>query len=389
MTTAETLYRALLRLYPKEHRQAYCQDMLQHARDLELAAQERGRLTVTVLYLHLVGDGIVNAGKEHWSALRAAGGSFKPVPWPAVLVAAIPGLWLVLTRRHADVLGPALLVLRTVYIVLLLTVPPLVWLRTRRLPVWTLLPLGMIAWLLVQRLEIAVASAAVPQDTQAAIWAVIAILMLALAAAIFAALLRGRRAPASAFIVIGLLLLGGLLLALLLSRTPPWSYRYLQRPMMYLAAALTGPATALLLVAIGLPAAQRHNVLAILVVIGGYGAMFLDSDYLWGSPYRDWPGLPLYLAGMIFLFFILAPVGLLRAKTRLGQAIALFVPAAIFLTARIAVPALVLGPAVKTRPGDVLGSVTILLSLILGWLLYGHFGDPEVQDHPTNPQVSA
>jgi hypothetical protein len=43
MTWAEHLYRMLLWLYPKKHRQAYEQPMLQHARDLSRAARRQGR----------------------------------------------------------------------------------------------------------------------------------------------------------------------------------------------------------------------------------------------------------------------------------------------------------------------------------------------------------
>lgn len=82
MTPAETLYRVLLRLYPREHRQAYGTLMLQHARDLERAAREHSRLHVAALYLRLAGDGLFNAAAEHVQALRAADNSYDPVPWP-------------------------------------------------------------------------------------------------------------------------------------------------------------------------------------------------------------------------------------------------------------------------------------------------------------------
>ena len=130
-----------------------------------------------------------------------------------------------------------------------------------------------------------------------------------------------------------------------------------------------------MLVALGYLAARKHNVLATLVVLGGYGAMFGDNDYLWGSPYRDWPGLPIYLAGMTFLFLVLTPALLLRARTRSGQALALLMPVTLFLAARTAVPAIVLGQAASFRPGDALISATVLLGLIMGWVLYSHIGD--------------
>ena len=390
MTTAEALYRFLLRLYPEEHRQAYGKLMQQHARDLELAAQGRGRLYVAALYLRLVGDGILNAGKEHWSGLQTANGGIEPAPWTAVLLAAVPGLFMALTRRPAGAIAPALPVLSAVYIALMVVFPLFVWLRDRRLPVWALLPVGFLVWILIQWFKFSVLTTVVPQATFVSIDVVFSLLMLALAAGIFALMLRGRSVPAAAYVVVALLLLSGPLLAVLLSRTFPWSYTYLQQPIRYLAPAVTMQATALLLVASGLPAARRHNVLALLVVIGGYHTMFGDNAYLYGFHMRDWPGLPFYLAGMSLLFFVLAPAGLLRAKTRLGQAVALFVPATIFLAARIAVPALVLGEAYSIEyytisPRSVFTSATVLLSLIVGWILFSYLGDIQ---HEAPPGVS-
>lgn len=377
MTPAENLYRVLLHLYPGEFRQAYGELMLQHARDLEREARQRGRLAVAALYLRLVGDGLLNAAAEHLRAARAANHNFDPTPWPAVLLAAIPGLWLALTRRHADLLGPALSLFGSAYLVLLLFAVPITWRRARQVPVWALIPAGMLAALLVLRFQSGLASLAIPLDNRFSLWALIALLTLALAAVLGFIVLRGRRPPGAAFLFIALLLLSGLLLASHLSQTATWTN---QPVSYYLAAALTEPAVALLFVAMGLPAARRHNVLAMLVLTGGCGAIFLDSDYLWGSPYRDWPGLLFYFPAMILLFFVLAPTGLLRARSRLGRAAAFFIPAALFLTARLAVPAIILGQAAAIRPGDALLSLTILLSLLLGWTLYGFLGSPEIKD---------
>ena len=116
MTPAEHIYRVLLWLYPAKHRRAYGRPMLQHARDLNRAARQRGRRHVATLCLRLMIDGIVNAGIEHMEAIVTAKGTYKPVPWLSVLLAAVPGLWIALSRRHADVLAPLLLILGGGYI---------------------------------------------------------------------------------------------------------------------------------------------------------------------------------------------------------------------------------------------------------------------------------
>ena len=384
MSTAENIYSALLKLYPRKHRQEYGRLMLQHARDQERAARQLGRRHTAVLYLRLIGDGLVNAAGEHLDAVRTADNIFNPVPWPAVLLAAIPGLWLALTRRHADLLAPALSILGIGYILLLLVAAPITWRRTRRFPVWALLPAGMLAWLLIYKLGTAVSSQVGPSGSGSTQWAVILLLNSALVVVIFIIMLHGLRVPTAAWVFIVLMLLSGLPLLVQLNQSASWNGRGLPE---YLMAALSGPVEALMLVAVGLLAARRHNVLALLVIVGGYGYIFGDSDYLWGSPSRSWPGIPLYLAGMTFLFFVLAPVGLLRAKTGLGRAVALFIPAALFLVARLAIPFLVLGPAATVRAGDVLISANILLSLIVGWLLYSCIGETAGEASPTGLPV--
>ena len=87
-----------------------------------------------------------------------------------------------------------------------------------------------------------------------------------------------------------------------------------------------GPMEGLILVAVGLLAARRHGVLAILVVVGGYGYMCMDSDYLFGPTLREWAALTPYLAGMTLLYLVVGPVAFLRARTTVGRAAAVFVP---------------------------------------------------------------
>ena len=98
MSTAERIYRLLLQLYPSQHRQAYGAQMLQLARDLERDACRGGGRHITILYVRLVIDGIYNAGIEHLEAFMASN-RIQPAAWLTVLLAAIPGLLVVLSRR--------------------------------------------------------------------------------------------------------------------------------------------------------------------------------------------------------------------------------------------------------------------------------------------------
>jgi hypothetical protein len=125
-------------------------------------------------------------------------------------------------------------------------------------------------------------------------------------------------------------------------------------------------------VAVGLLAVRQHGVLALLIVVGGYSFWFMDSDYLAGYLLHEWAGLTPYLIIMPLLFLVVVPVGLLRARTRLGRACAVFIPATAMCLARLIIPKLVLGRLYTILPGDVALSLNVLLSLAVAWVLYSH-----------------
>lgn len=379
MTLAGRVYRLLLRLYPAKHRKDYGEPMLQHAHDLSRAARQRGRWQVAILCLRLLNDGLVNAGIEHVEVIRMANHRFKPVPWWSVLLACLPGLLVALSRRHATLLGLLLPILGYFYLGLLVLAVPVLWWQRRRFPVWALLPAGGLVWFLTYiagtQLSRQVNSLHLSNIGWIEMWTGIEVLNILLAVAIFVALLRGQRLPGSFWLVTGVIVGGNLLLAVLYSLSTGGGARLFRGILQYFTESGIGPVEGLMLVAIGLLAAWQHGVLALLVVIGGYLYMFTDNDYLFGYPYRDWTGLPAYLVAVTVLYLVVVPVAFLRAKTHLGRAIGLFVPVVAFHVARLTIPLLVIQEPVKVRPGDVVASINIVLSLILAWVLYSHFGD--------------
>ncbi len=389
MTPAERIYRILLWLYPREHRRTYGQLMLQHARDLNCAARRRGRWHVTTLYLRLLVDGVVNAGREHMEAIMTTNGPFKPVPWPSVLLAAIPGVLFALSRAYTDVLAPFLQILGGAYVLLLILALPVTWWRTRRFPVWALLPAGLLIWFLIYTISRELSSPTGWLGSFSLRWMALNLFInIVLAAILFVSLLPGKRLPTVIWALLGLIVLGNLLLAILAIFFGPDGQMALSRQLrdhLYsVMQILSMPAEALMLVAVGLLAARRYGVLAILVVIGGYGSIFVDTDNLFGYPSRGWAGLPLYLTTITALYFVVAPVALLRARTRLGRALAVFVPLVTFLVARLTVPLLALGrPITDLRPGDVL-SVNILLAFLLAWMLYDYVDAASPEPQPDN-----
>lgn len=391
MTTAEHIYRILLWLYPAQHRKVYGPSMLQHAHDLSRVAQQRGRWHLAALWLRLMIDGILNAVIEHREAIMTAKRTVKPVPWLSVLLSIVPGLWIALSRRHADVLGPLLLILGGGYILLIVLGLPAIWWRKRQFPVWALLFVGMLTWLVPYKAR----TELLPQMSLPNIfsWETgIALLIIALTTTLFVVLLRGQHLPGSVWAFIGFMLLVNILGATIYLSI--WLENDLQiRDLLpFLLVSLALLADGLMLVAVGLLAARRHGVLALLFIIGGYSYLFLDNDYLFGYPSRDWSGLPLYLITMSLLYLVLTPIALLRAKTRLGRALALFGPVLLFLILRLIVPILATGQSfAMLRLGDVGISLNILFTLMLAWVLYSYIGNlsqkAENDNHEPSPII--
>jgi hypothetical protein len=351
MTPAERLYRVLLWLYPPKHRRAFGHLMLQHASDLSRAARQHSRRHEAALCLHLLVDGITNALIEHREAIMMARGPYKPVPWLSVLLAAVPGLWVALSRRHADVLAPLLLLLGGGYLLLFIFGLPAMWWRNRRFPIWGLMFAGALVWFLTYRAGMGVSQQMrLPHIFG---WDIgVVFLNIALATILFVVLLRDQRLPNIVWVPVGLIGLINVLGAIVYGSIQLGNGAQMRDLLQYLMASLALPAEGLMFVAFGLLAVRQHGVLALLVVIGGYGYMFMDTDYLFGYPARDWIGLPLYLVAVSLLFLVLVPVALLRAKTRRGRALAVFGPAVAFFAVRLAVPILVTRRSIAVlRPG--------------------------------------
>jgi hypothetical protein len=345
------------------------EDMLQHTRDLNRDAARQGIWNVARLCISLVKDGILNACIEHGEGIMALNREIKPASWLIVLLAVLPGLLILLTRRMPAQLTP--LPLNTWYLylgTLVIVVPVILW-RKKRFPVWALLPLGALIWLLIFWMGMEMAGLAIMHSVPG-MQAGIAVLNILVLAVITAIVLPGQRLPRSAWVLIGVMILGNLLLAFLYSMEEFGTERLFSGMVQYFATAGIGSLEGLMLVAVGLLFARQHGVLAILVVIGGYSYIFLDSDYLFGYPQREWAWLATYFAGITILYLVVVPLALLRARTRLGRALAVFLPLVIFHGLRITVPLLVIQEPIRVLPGEVVWVINILLSFVLAWVVY-------------------
>jgi hypothetical protein len=361
--------------------------MMQHARDLSHSARQRGRRHLPALWLHIVRDGLANALLEQKEAIMARRESYKPAPWLFVFLTSVPGLWVALSRRHADQFEVLLLLLGGGAILLFAIVLPVLWWRQRRFPVWGLMFAGALAWFFTYWL-----GTQLSQQVTLPIylgWEMgITLVNTVLALVLFVVLLSGRRLPASVWAVLGIIGLIYVLGAIIFASFQPVSGMQTRELLRTMTAALGLLAEGLMLVAVGLLAVRQHGLLAILVVIGGYGYMFMDTDYLFGYPVRDYGALPFYLFAVSFLYLVVTPIALLRAKTRRGRAVAVFVPVILFLLIRLLAPILITGQSLSAlRPGDVGMSLNVLLALVLAWFLYSRMAVP--REAPADPQPAA
>ncbi|MEZ4517465.1 MAG: hypothetical protein R3C44_11750 [Chloroflexota bacterium] len=264
----------------------------------------------------------------------------EPVPIIGVFLAAIPGILMTVSRYPGEGWQPILSAAGMIYLVILVLGIAVSYYRDRQFPVWALLPAGAAAWLATYMLGNGLSSVADPFSPLGASWLAILLVDMLAASIIFAVALRSFGSRTAVWPYLGLLLVVALL-ALFIAF--PDSVRSGSGSVTRFLGWLMIPVEALLFVAVGALAARQHGVLALLVVIGGYAYMLSDSDYLSGFLMQDWSWLHTYIAAMTTLFLIVVPVAFMRARTQVGRAVALFGPATVFLIARLAVPALVLG----------------------------------------------
>lgn len=102
--TAVRIYTALLWLYPRTHRQEYGALMAQLFQDQWLEAYAQRRLSgILWLWQRTLWDLGITAIREHLhlaAELGLANQQLTPLPWRQVLLALLPGLWILLTRSR-------------------------------------------------------------------------------------------------------------------------------------------------------------------------------------------------------------------------------------------------------------------------------------------------
>lgn len=358
MRLLESLYRLLLRFYPRSYRREYAVPMSTHFRDLLRDAQERGVLAVLWLWARLLLDLVRTAPREHLEAALTA--TIQPLPWRKVLLAALPGTGLLvvsLLRVHVLPAAQVGLVYQAYRGALILTLAGFVvagFVVERRLAVWALPALGYAApQLLLNVWGVGLFRVLLPVLGVA--------LIPALGVLIWHTRRRGR-AAAWAWLLPGLALALGLLGEIWLNPT------VLQQPVLALMAQILGIALLLIFVALGLPLAWRYGSLAGLFLVAALffvASYQLDPTYgLWASPWGTVVSAVQELA-----FLIAAPLLALRARSERGRIVAMLAVSAAGLFAAALVGPLVRGWVDWHR---LLGAAQLMLTLAFALVLYAN-----------------
>ncbi len=148
--TSQKFFASLLNLYPRDHRADFAESMKQVFTDqCRDAYREKGIFGIFFLWLRVLPDLGYTAVLEHITSPRAAWGLMEPVPnaplpWKGVFLILLPGL-VYLVSQIAQLNGEPWYL--TVYYraAFFLILPVLVvWMVTRRFPIWGLIPVGLL-----------------------------------------------------------------------------------------------------------------------------------------------------------------------------------------------------------------------------------------------------
>lgn len=366
IASSQNLYRALLRLYPQAHRTAYESEMFHVFTDQCREAYTRGRqLAMLPLWLRTLVDVGLTIVREHLSEPQARLGLLGPIPnaplpWKGVLLVLIPGIIFFVGQVEQVTFGQDwffLVFFRAGYFLILPVL--LIWLLTRRFPVWGLIPFGLLyatVWNYGQRFQPSRLPFVGHLFTHEAL-ALFGVKMNAY-------YLKYALATSACVILLGILIwhgarrgrisqrawkwlgLCGLLIVLRIAgeiyRVTAWGGQNLppaeltERLFLEAMWHLYDSLPFLLLIFIGMLFARKHGGFTFLIVLGYLLPTVVFGRYsIWSAP------LPFYLIGTAvlvyrFLVALVAPIWLVRAASAPDQQRAIVIPVALAIVSQIA-----------------------------------------------------
>ncbi len=362
--SSQNFYRRLLKLYPAEHRATYEGEMFQLFTDQCRAAyDQRGAAGRLMWWIRILIDVSKSVIREHFSDSQARLGLLDtipnaPLPWKGVALVLVPGL-IFLVSQIMQLLGEDwffVVFYRAAYVLILPVL--LVWVLTRRFPVWGLIPLGLLfetLWTYVDRVGLVYLSSKLPfagsalrqlekvSPTMLFTWACLCLLC-----GLLWLNVRRRTFSKVAWLWLGLY---GLLIVVqigseiyrylsfwgwdfsaLLKAEDERAYVFTQLPQDTLYSAIPF----LLLIFAGTLFVGRHGRLSFLLPLG-----FLLPTVIFGRYSEEWNNfVPFFLISMAVMVYrlaiaIAAPLGLTRSASALAGNRATVIPIAIALLTQI------------------------------------------------------
>ena len=360
LSLSAAIYRYLLMVYPPAHRRDYGWLMLQLFRDQSQDSYAQGGVFELIrLWFRTMSDLAQSAVVAYWSAieevLMAVPSVITPMSWRKVVLVVAPGILFGFSRIYAPLGGVTLV---SILLIAMLAVASFG--IHKSLPAWGLLVLGAVTnWLLtivvVGLPDVLKSRLGVNFNTSQLLLAIpvwLAILVLAWKSKII------WRLPLWNWVLLFIGVLGA------------FTFRYFT--------VISTAGLLLLPIALGIPLARRHGSLAALFVVGAFSVLFLDSDTISGYLLQDQAFYRYYAILIYWLFFSIAPLLFLRARSPIGRTIGLLAPAAVVLIGRVVVPWLVVPDShpLYIWTNSAFESAFILLLLWIALRLYGGIESP-------------
>jgi hypothetical protein len=154
MALSQKVYKTLLNLYPKAYREEYAVEMLQVFHDESKSLYEsKGVAHMLLIWLKIIPDLGFTVVREHLALPTATWGLMEPVPnaplpWKGVFLVLLPGLVYLIAQieQFAGNYRYTWIYYRAAFYLMIPVV--LVWIFTKRYPIWGLIPLGLFYHLL-------------------------------------------------------------------------------------------------------------------------------------------------------------------------------------------------------------------------------------------------
>lgn len=422
LAISRRIYGWLQALYPKEHQNEYGQEMAQlFADQCRFALEEGGRFGLLALWGRTLMDFCKTAVAEHFYSPQANLGLLQatpgaPLPWRGVALVLIPGIVLFVgqvgqltgNNWYFDMLAWA----GYAFMVPVL----LVWWQTGKFPVWGLIPLGLffrnVAPVMTTRLaelSVILSQNALVKSIQSQLdlpggkqMLVILFGYLALVLTLAWMVHRRERFTLAAWLWLGVFALVALAKPLMDAFKTLEVYMLLQtQGHSFLRAALDSSlsrtfsgfslsypaAIFLVLVFTGALLSRQHGRLAMLLLIGYllptivYGYYYVDAYSSSGGPGPAWINAAVLVYRLCLA--IVAPLWVVRAASRRGQALGVAIPVILALAAQVGLAAAIQLQAgwrggADWFPADV---AYMIAGLVLATVLYKDaVAEPQVRE---------